>query len=314
MIGTFADDMLEVDDGHRLYVEQAGDPEGVAAVWIHGGPGAGFRSSAFELFEGGLHRAVCYDQRAAGRSTPHAADDDVDWSTIDMDRHVEDLETIRRSLGIERWIVSGASWGSVLGLTYAQRHVDRVLGVVVAAVGTGGRAEIDYLTEHGASYAPGPWHRFHDYAAKRYPGSRLVEAYRRMVMDPDPGIHVPAAQEWCRWEDAHVNVDDDQPIDGFVDSRFRDPRYRLGFARQVTHCWAADSWLKPNELVQGALAMSSVPCIMVHGERDRSSPLGPAQHLHESWPGSRLIVTDDGHGGDSMWRHVAIGLRELASA
>lgn len=313
MFEVWSEQHIDVGERHRLYVEQAGNPSGVPAVWVHGGPGIGFGDNVLELFDPEVHRVVCYDQRGAGRSTPFATNTDLDWSTIDMDRHVNDLETIRRSLGIERWIVSGASWGSVLSLTYTQRHPDRVIGVVVAAVSTGGRTEIDHLTEHGHRYAAGPWQRFHDYASQRHPNTRLVDAYRQLVMNPDPDIHTPAAREWCQWEDAHVNVDDDELIDGFADPRYRDPAMRLALARQVTHCWAANSWLRPDELIEGAATMRSTPCVLIHGRRDMSSTAGSARALHQAWPGSRLILTDDGHGGNEMWTEAAAALHELAT-
>jgi proline iminopeptidase len=303
---------VDVGEGHRLWVDHAGDPLGVPAVWVHGGPGSGFGDNALELFNPDTHRVVRYDQRGAGRSTPFAADD-LNWSTIDMNRHIDDLETIRRSLGIDRWIVSGASWGSVLSLTYAQRHPDRVIGVVVAAVSTGGRSEIDHLTEGGHRYAPEPWQRFNDYASRHHPDVRLVEAYRRLVMDPDPHVHTPAALEWCRWEDAHVNVDDNELIEGFADPRYRNPTTRLAFARQVTHCWAADSWLRPDELIDGAAKMGTTPCVLIHGRRDVSTTTASAQALNDAWPGSRLILTDDGHGGHEMWTQAAAALLEFAS-
>ncbi|HRD99702.1 MAG TPA: hypothetical protein PLV68_00285 [Ilumatobacteraceae bacterium] len=141
---------------------------------------------------------------------------------------------------------------------------------------------------------------------------RLVEAYRRLVMDLDPAVHQPAADAWCRWEDAHVDLDDTDPADGFVDPRFADPSFRLAFARQVTHCWAADSWLGPDELVRGAAAMAPVPCWFIHGGRDRSSPLDPVERLHAAWPGSQMVVTDDGHGGAAMWAALRAALRALA--
>ena len=104
-------------------------------------------------------------------------------------------------------------------------------------------------------------------------------------------------------------------VDGFVSSRYRDPRVRLAFARQVTHCWVNDSWLAPDELVGRAAALDGVPCRLVHGARDVSSPLEPAARLHGAWPASQLIIVDDeGHGGTVMWRHVAVALRDLATS
>lgn len=296
---TVAEHLLEVGDGHTLYVREIGSPAGVPVVWLHGGPGTGCGAGAVQLFTD-RHRAVLIDQRGSGRSTPHASESDVHWASVDLDHHVSDLEAVRTMLDIERWVVAGGSWGSVLGAAYAQRHPGRVRAVVLGPVSTGTRDEIDHLTELGHTYAPGPWREFHDFALARRPGQRLVEAYRALVMDPDPAVHEPAAFAWCRWEDAHVNVDDEPAVDGFSWPRYRDPSFRLAFARQVTHCWEADSWLAPDELVQGAASMGDVPCWLVHGARDQSGPLAGPRRLAAAWPGCELIVVDDGHGGDAM--------------
>src|SRR6476646_9941483 len=137
---------LDVGSGHTLYFEEIGDPRGTPVVYLHGGPGSGCTPGARANFDPQRHRAVLFDQRSAGRSTPHASEPHVDWSTIDMDHHLADIEQLREHLGIDRWIVFGLSWGSVLGATYAERHPDRTVAVVVAAVSTGTRRDIDWLT------------------------------------------------------------------------------------------------------------------------------------------------------------------------
>lgn len=296
----FAEAMLPVGDGHVLHVAQFGRPDGMPVVWLHGGPGTGFTPGHLHWFRPDLQRVVMFDQRASGRSTPDAAGPDVDWASVDLAHHVADIEVVRRHVGVERWAVTGASWGSVLGAAYAQRHPDAVSAVVLSAVSQGTRADIDWLTEEGHRYAPEAWAEFRAFIEPHLRGRRMVEAYRDLVMDPDPAVHEPAAYAWCRWEDAHVNVDDEPVVDGFAWDRYRDPAFRLAFARQVTHCWANDSWLAPGELVRGAAAMGGVPCWFVHGSRDRSSRLSGPEELHEAWPGSRLVVTDDGHGGGGM--------------
>ena len=142
----FATGRLDVGDGHVLYYEQVGNPVGTLIVFLHGGPGSGSTPGDRRNFDLGRHHAVLFDQRAAGRSTPHASDEGVHWASIDMDHHVADIEQLREHLGIERWIVFGISWGSVLGATYAERHPDRVSAVVLAAVSTGTFADIAWLT------------------------------------------------------------------------------------------------------------------------------------------------------------------------
>ncbi|HWA66596.1 MAG TPA: prolyl aminopeptidase, partial [Mycobacteriales bacterium] len=288
---------LPVGDGHHLYYEQVGTPEGTPVVYLHGGPGSGSTTGARRYFDPTRHRAILFDQRAAGRSTPHASENDVDWASIDMTHHVADLERLRVHLGIDRWAVFGASWGSVLGLTYAQRHPDRVTAVVVAAVSTGTAEDIDWLTVHAGRFFPEQWQEFRDHVPPEMRHLRLVDAYHALLMDPRPDVRDAAALAWCRWEDAHVaTTKNARPHPGFDD-----PRYRLGFARQVTHCWRNNSWLEPDEIVRNAARLRDVPGWLIHGRLDVSSPLDAPWRIHRAWPGSELtIVDDDGHGGASM--------------
>ena len=137
-------------------------------------------------FNHDVHRAVLFDQPAAGLSTPHASQADVDWSSIDMAHHIADIERIRTELGIERWLILGISWGSVLGLAYAQAHADRVSGLVLGAVSTGSAAEIDWMTQGVAEYFPAEWQRFADHVPADMRAMRIVDAYNDLVMDPSP--------------------------------------------------------------------------------------------------------------------------------
>jgi proline iminopeptidase len=300
---------LDVGDGHVLYFEQIGNPEGTPVVYLHGGPGAGCTPGARRNFDVRRHRAVLFDQRAAGRSTPHASEEYVHWASIDMAHHVADIERLREHLDIERWIVFGVSWGSVLGLTYAERHPDRVAAVVVGAVSTGTAADIDWLTVDAGRFFPAEWHEFRDHVPESLRGMRLVDAYHTLLMDPDPSVHEAAAVAWCRWEDAHVAT----TPGAWPNPRFEDPDFRLGFARQVTHCWRRNSWLGPDEIVANAGNLAGIPGWLIHGRLDVSSPLDAPWRIHRAWPGSELIIVDDeGHGGDEMvaqWRRT---LNELA--
>lgn len=299
---------LDVGDGHVLSYEQVGHTDGAPIVYLHGGPGSGYTPGARGNFDERRHRAVLFDQRASGHSTPYAADDGVQWASIDMDHHVRDIELLREHLGIERWIVFGLSWGSVLGLTYAERHPERVTAVVVAAVSTGTRADIDWLTVHAGRFFPAEWQQFRDHVPDDVRDLRLVDAYNRLLMNPDPHIHDAAAAAWCRWEDAHVAT-----APGTVSNpRYLDPRFRLAFARQVTHCWRNASWLEPDEIVRGVHRLANIPGWLIHGRLDLSSPVDAPWRIHQAWPESQLIVVEgDGHGGDAMmhtWRRVLADL------
>jgi proline iminopeptidase len=305
----FATGQLDVGDGHVLHYEQVGTPTGTPVVFLHGGPGSGCQPSARRYFDLGRHHGVLFDQRAAGRSTPHASEAEVHWASIDMDHHVDDIERLRARLGIERWIVFGGSWGSVLGATYAARHAERVSAVVLAAVSTGTAEDIDWLTVQAGRFFPAEWSAFRDHVPRELRRERLVDAYNTLLMDPDPAVHQPAADAWCRWEDAHVAT---TPA-ARPHPHFADPAYRLGFARQVTHCWRHDSWLAPDEIVGSAPRLAGIPGWLVHGRLDLSSPLDSPWRLHRAWPGSELIVVDDeGHGGDTIAAHCRRLLAALA--
>lgn len=299
---------LEVGDGHALYHEQVGNPDGSPILYLHGGPGSGCTIGARRHFDPERHRAILFDQRAAGRSRPHASEPGVDWASIDLEHHLADIESLRRSLGVERWAVFGISWGSVLGVAYAQRHPERVTAVVAAAGSTGTAEDIDWLTVQAGRFFPAEWEEFRDAVPPDRRHLRLVDAYHGLVMDPDPAVHAPAAAAWCRWEDRHVAT---APGSG-PNPRYDDPAFRLGFARQVTHCWRHDSWLADDELVAYAPRLAGTPGWLIHGRLDVSSPLWGPWRLHRAWPGSELVVVDDeGHGGPGMqaaWRRI---LRDL---
>jgi proline iminopeptidase len=296
----FATGHLDVGDGHVLYFEQVGAPEGTPVVYLHGGPGSGCTPGARRSFDLRRHRAVLFDQRAAGRSRPHASGDGVHWASIDMDHHIADIEQLREYLGIERWVVFGISWGSVLGATYAERHPGRVIALVLAAVSTGTAAEIDWLTLHAGRFYPAEWREFKTHVPAELRKERLVDAYNRLLMDRDSSVREAAAVAWCRWEEAHVGAG----TKGWSNPRYLDARFRLGFARQVTHCWRHNSWLVPDEIVRNAGRLAGIPGFLIHGRLDISSPLDSAWRIHQVWRDSELVIVDgEGHGGDAMAAH-----------
>ena len=305
----FATGRLDVGDGHVLHWEQLGAPDGVPVVYLHGGPGSGCTSGIRRAFDFTRHRAVLFDQRSAGRSTPHASEEGVDWASIDMDHHVADIEALRQHLSIDRWIVFGVSWGSVLGATYAERHPDRVTGLVLGAISLGRAEDIDWLTVHAGRFFPEEWRAFRDHIPERLRDRRLVDAYNELLMDPDPVVRDAAATAWCAWETAHVATTPQLRRN----PRYDDPRFRLGFARQVTHCWRNNSWLTPDEIVANAGRLSGLPGWLITGRLDLSGPLDGAWRLNQAWPDSKLVIVDDeGHGGIGMFTQWTHALAELA--
>jgi len=278
--------LLEVGDGNLIYWETSGTPSGKPALVMHGGPGSGCSPWFRRLFDPVAYRVVLFDQRSCGRSRPHASDPATDLRSNTTQHLLRDIERLRESLGIERWLVVGGSWGSVLGLAYAEAHAQRVSEIVLFGVTSGRRSELDWLFRGGlARFFPQQWERL----AGAVPDGDVVDEYARRLDDPDPAIRSAAAEDWCRWESATPHW---PPRDG-LDPRFQDPDYAMAFARIVTHYVRHDLFLEGDELLRGARALAHLPATLVNGRLDFQSPLKNAWDLHRAWPGSQLVVVDE---------------------
>jgi proline iminopeptidase len=290
----YAAGLLDVGDGHRIYWEESGNPEGLPAVFLHGGPGGGSTPGARRNFDPDVYRVLLYDQRGCGRSRPLAEEPDVDLSTNTTAHLVGDLELLRQARGIEQWTMLGVSWGTTLGLAYAEAYPQRVRRLVLAAVTTTSRREVQWITEDVGRVFPREWERFRAGVPGHLAALPLVTAYARLLTDPDPRVCATAAKRWCEWEDAHVSL-----TPGHSPSlRYQEPDFRLRFARLVTHYWSNAAFLAEDQLVGGAAILDGIPGALIHGRFDVSSPLETAWQLSKVWTTSTFQVVDDaGHGG-----------------
>ncbi|MDC5697804.1 alpha/beta fold hydrolase [Intrasporangium calvum] len=300
--------MLDVGDGQSVYWEEWGVRDGVPALYVHGGPGGTLGASGYRhRFDLARTRVVGFEQRGCGRSTPHVSDPAVSLATNDTAHLVADIEGLREELGIEAWIVNGVSWGSTLALAYAQAHPSRILGIVLFAVTTTSRAEVDWITEGVGAIFPEAWDRLASHAEQAGIGyrrghGRLIEAYAQLMAFPDPAVRDAASREWAMWEDTHVSIG----AGGFRrDPRWDDARFRLAFSGLTTHYWSHDGFCDP-PILQRMELLHGIPATLIHGRRDISSPAVTAWGLHHAWPESTLVIDEgDGHGGASMlerWR------------
>jgi proline iminopeptidase len=281
--------MLDVGDGHLVYWETCGNPRGRPAVVVHGGPGSGCTPGARRYFDPEAYRIILFDQRGCGRSRPHASEPRADVRANTTAHLLADMERLRRHLGVDRWLLFGASWGSVLGLAYAERHPERVSELVLAGVATGRRAETDLLTRGLGRLFPEAWARFRDGVPAADRDGDLADAYARLLADPDPAVHAKAARDWCDWEIASVPTSPPHP-------RYRRPEFRLAFARIVTHYWRHGSWLEEGVLLGQAGRLAGIPGVLVQGQLDLGNLLGTPWKLAHAWPGSELVLVDDaGH-------------------
>ncbi|QEU95062.1 prolyl aminopeptidase [Streptomyces kanamyceticus] len=283
--------MLDVGDGNRVYWEACGNPLGKPAVVLHGGPGSGCTPFFRRYFDPDAYRIILLDQRGAGRSTPPASDPATDMGVNTIKHLLADLELLRRHLAVERWLVWGVSFGSVLGLRYAQTHPDRVSELVLTGIATGSRAEVDLLTRGLGRIFPEAWEAFRAGVPEGERDGDLAAAYNRLVESPDPEVRARAARAWTDWETAII------PAPPRSEPRYEDAAFRAGFARTVTHYFAHDHWLGGDEVVlRDAPSLAGIPGVLVQGSLDFGNLLGISWRLQRAWPDSELILVDDaGH-------------------
>ena len=229
---------------------------------------------------------MLYDQRGAGRSTPVA--DIVDNTTAHL---IADLERLREHLGVERWLLFGGSWGSTLAIAYAEAHPDRVLGLVLRGVFLATRAEIDWFMHGMRNVYPEAWRAFAEFLPERERGNLLQSYYARLT-NADPGVHLPAARAWDRYESACSTLI--PRADGLA--RRDDDTAALAIARIEAHYFVHDGFLAEDALVDNVARIRHLPCTVVQGRYDVICPPVTADALARAWPEAEyLIVPDAGH-------------------
>lgn len=296
-IEPFSTGMLPVSDGNEIYWEASGNPTGIPALTLHGGPGSGLGGGYRRRFDPERFLIVGLDQRGCGRSTPLVTDPAAPpLETNTTQALIADIETLRVHLGIETWLVTGLSWGVTLAIAYAQAHPDRVSAIVLLAVTSTSEDEVTWITESIGRIFPEEWEAF-EAASKRRPGQRVIDAYYTLITDPDPAVRAKAARDWCTWEDVHVSL-----MPGAApDPRYDDPEFREIFATLVIHYWKHAGFAGEGGLLAGMDRIGHIPAALIHGQMDVSGPLVTAWNLHKVWPASELIVVKgEGHGGNEM--------------
>ena len=277
---------LELDSPHVMAWEQVGNPAGVPAVVLHGGPGSGCSPEHRRFFDPAAYRVVLYDQRGAGRSTP------LGELTNNTTGHlIADLEALRAHLGIERWLVFGGSWGSTLALAYAQAHPGSVLALVLRGIFLCRQAEIDWFLYGMRTFFPEVWERFAGFLPEAERGD-LLSAYHKRLADPDPAVHLPAARAWSTYEGACSTL---RPSAETVAAFGRDSM-ALGLARIEAHYFVNRIFLPDDALLEGIERIRRIPATIVQGRYDVVCPIVTADLLHRVWPEADYqVIPDAGH-------------------
>ncbi len=285
-IEPYATGMLKLDSIHTMYWEQSGNPAGMPAVFLHGGPGAGSTPTHRRFFDPSYYRIVVYDQRGAGRSTPLGSLEANTTAHL-----VADLETLRGHLGIENWVVFGGSWGSTLALAYAEAHPERTRALILRGIFLCRQREIDWFLYGMRTVFPEAWRNFAGFVPEAERGD-LLDAYYRRLVDPDPAIHLPAARAWSTYEGACSTL---LPSPDTV-AAFGEDRMALGLARIEAHYFRRNVIGPDEDLVARADRIRHVPGVIVQGRYDMVCPIVSADELARAWSAAEYIVVPDaGH-------------------
>ncbi len=281
-------EMLKVSALHTIYVEQSGNPKGLPAVALHGGPGGGLSPEMRRFFDPQRYRVVMMDQRGCGRSMPHAElRENTTWDLV------ADIERVRETFGIGKWLVFGGSWGSTLALAYAAKHPERVAGLVLRGIFLLRKSEIDWFYQEGASHVyPDAFDRYVSVIPVEERGD-LLQAFHKRLTSPDWETRLQAARAWARWEGETISIAGPSALP----SRFNEDRFVEAFARIENHYFMNGGFFERDGwLLEQAPRLKHIPCRIAQGRYDMCTPMQSAWELKRAWPEAELeVIHDAGH-------------------
>ncbi|MHB8530545.1 MAG: prolyl aminopeptidase [Caulobacteraceae bacterium] len=284
----FATGWLSTEGAHEVYYEECGARDGKPAVVLHGGPGGAINPTMRRFFDPARWRIALFDQRGCGRSRPNASlEDNTTWTLI------EDIERLRRRIGVERWTVFGGSWGSTLALAYAITYPERVAGLILRGIFLLTERELKWFYQDGASMMfPDAWERFEKPIPPAERGDMLAAFHRRLT-DPDPKVQALAAAAWSQWEGDTISLRGPEARP----AKFNEVDFAVAFARIECHFFAnrgffpRDGWI-----LEQVGKIRKIPGWIVQGRFDVVTPLAAAWDLKKAWPEARFeIIWDAGH-------------------
>lgn len=298
----FDEGYLKVSDIHQIYFAEYGNPKGIPVVNVHGGPGAGSGANDMRFFDPKYYRIILLDQRGAKRSKPFASIKENTTAHL-----ISDLEKLRKALKIDKWLVFGGSWGSALALAYGQAHPKQCLGFVLRGIFLGNEEEYLQVWYGMQDIFPEAWEEFNNFI----PDSErkdLVTAYYKRLINPNPKIHMPAAQAFIKYDFSCATLLID-PIK--IKKRLEDEVLVLGLARIFAHYSMNKFFFTQNQLLNGVKKIAHLPAIIVHGRYDVICRVKSAYKLHQNWPASELVIVPDA-GHSSLEPSVARALVNAA--
>lgn len=302
-IRPFDSGFLCTEGGHSVYWEMCGNPRGLPVLFLHGGPGGGCSENSRRFFDPARYRIILFDQRGCGRSTPAGS------LNANTTAHLlDDIEQLRKTLGVSSWVLFGGSWGATLALAYAQQYPDKVSAIVLRAVFAARQSELDWLYRDGASRMfPEAWARFNAFIPPRERAD-IIAAFHQRVTSGDEAIEAAAARTWCLWEDAIATL--------LPSPMVAEAGQLRSLARIETHYFVHQCFMAEGQLLANANRLRGIPGVIVQGRYDAVTPPITACDLHDAWPDAALtIVPDAGHAASEpgIMRRLIAATNTLAT-
>jgi proline iminopeptidase len=279
---------LDVTDGHKIYFEESGNPQGKPVVFLHGGPGGGTSPSYRQFFNPDAYRIIIFDQRGCGKSLPFASlEHNTTWDLV------ADIEALREHCQVEKWMVFGGSWGSTLALAYSEAHPDRVTELVLRGIFMGRKHELEWFYQSGASFVfPEYWQDYFNHIPAAERGDMIKAYYKRLTSD-DKDVRLAAAKVWSVWEGCSSKLH----IDKDLMARNAGDDFATAFARIECHYFVNGCFFRTDaQLLEEVGRIRHIPCTIVQGRYDMVCPATSAHDLHQAFPEAELtIIADAGH-------------------
>ena len=288
---------LDVGDGHQLYVEQIGNPNGIPFVFLHGGPGSGCQNNHRTLFNYKDNRIILFDQRGAGRSLPKRSLNNNTTQAL-----ISDMEIIRKKLNIKKWAVVGGSWGSTLGLAYAESYREYVSGLILRSVFLGSKKNIIWAFEKAAKiFRP---ELFYQWMMLLNKEERVdpIFSYGKRLESKNNMISNSAALVWATYETilSQINSNDINLPSSFNDNFFKNSAHEPNTPYFEWHYVKNNFFLKENELIDNAFKLNNIPGSIIQGRYDLLCPPTNAYQIAKVWKSGELIIVDEGaHSANS---------------
>ncbi len=289
-ISTYQKEWLNVSNGHQLYVEQSGNPNGIPVLYLHGGPGGGCSKNHRRYFDPSKYRIILFDQRGCGRSQPSP-----NVENNNLDNLIADIEAIRLHLDVSQWLVTGGSWGTTLALVYGIKHADKILGFILRGIFLGGKEEYNWLynSKGAAKFYPEYYRQFIEHLTTEQQLEPL-SAYHQLLNSDNEVAVIAASKSWCLWELQLSTLEHHNIGMAQVD----DPHQALCMAKISSHFFVNHCFFEENYIIANIKKIANIPAIIIHGRFDMVCQLSIADKLVQQWENAQLqILPCAGHSG-----------------